>query len=125
MKSPQEIQELKTQWEKDPCWDIETTPSFEAHEAELREYRIRREGEWESERKTREEDTLRAAAHRFGTSGNDALTRHLLAQEKSLADAQGQIEQLQAQIDQANSDISTLQGEIRHLERGIESLHSR
>lgn len=40
-KSPAEVEELKRQWLADPCWDIEGTPGFEAHAAELIEWKLR------------------------------------------------------------------------------------
>lgn len=41
MKRTQEdIEKLKENWKKDPCWDIEDTEGFEDHVEELRNYRI-------------------------------------------------------------------------------------
>lgn len=42
-KTEQEIAELKANWQEDPCWDIEDTPGFGAHYAELRTWRQRYE----------------------------------------------------------------------------------
>ncbi len=41
-----EVNDLKAQWEADPCWDLETTEGFEAHHEELRQYRLSREHMW-------------------------------------------------------------------------------
>jgi hypothetical protein len=43
VKSPAEVEELKRNWLADPCWDIESTPGFEAHAAELIEWKLRDE----------------------------------------------------------------------------------
>ena len=50
MKSKEEIKDLKEQWHSDPSWDIEDTEGFEAHRAELKEYRLKCEAEWEQKR---------------------------------------------------------------------------
>jgi hypothetical protein len=42
-KSPADVEELKRQWLADGCWDIEHTEGFEAHEAELIEWRLGRD----------------------------------------------------------------------------------
>jgi hypothetical protein len=41
-KSPADVEELKRQWLADGCWDIENTPGFEAHRAELIEWNLLR-----------------------------------------------------------------------------------
>jgi hypothetical protein len=50
-RSPEEIEKLKENWKKDPCWDIEDTEGFEAHREELsawrKEYEAKLEAEWE------------------------------------------------------------------------------
>lgn len=52
MKTPQEIEDLKASWKRDPCWDIENTEGFEAHHDELLAFRKNHEAE--SERKAQE-----------------------------------------------------------------------
>ena len=47
-KTPEEIQQLKRDWRHDPSWDIESSPGFEAHRDQLREYRLDMEREWEA-----------------------------------------------------------------------------
>jgi hypothetical protein len=42
IKSPAEVEALKRNWLADPCWDIESTPGFEAHAAELIEWNLLR-----------------------------------------------------------------------------------
>ena len=50
MKTELEIDALKRNWERDPCWDIETTEGFEEHKEELLVYRKEKEAEWEEQR---------------------------------------------------------------------------
>ena len=45
-RTPGEIQALKDNWYKDPCYDIEDTVGFEAHRAELQQYRYECEAHW-------------------------------------------------------------------------------
>lgn len=39
MKTRAELDELKLSWREDPSWDIEDTPGFEEHRAELAAFR--------------------------------------------------------------------------------------
>lgn len=50
LKSKDEIESLKRNWESGPCWDIEATESFEAHHDELLAYRLKMEAQWAQER---------------------------------------------------------------------------
>ena len=51
-----EIEDLKSQWKADPCWDIEDTAGFEEHHTELKiwrlEYQLKREREAHQKLKT-------------------------------------------------------------------------
>ena len=40
MKTRHDIEVLKSGWLRDPCWDVETTPGFEAHAVELHAFRL-------------------------------------------------------------------------------------
>lgn len=57
-KTQDQINALKADWEKDPCWDIEATEGFEDHKEELLAFRLQKEAEWQSEV---EEDIARRA----------------------------------------------------------------
>lgn len=50
LKSKEEIESLKRNWESDPCWDIEGTEGFEAHSDELLVHRLKMEARWSQER---------------------------------------------------------------------------
>ncbi len=54
MKTRREIETLKAGWLRDPCWDIETTETFEAHRDELLAFRQATEAGWKAEREARE-----------------------------------------------------------------------
>lgn len=49
------IDELKRQWNADPCWDIERSEGFEAHYAELLQYRLDTEHEWQERERKRKQ----------------------------------------------------------------------
>lgn len=38
-KTPQQVDELKSQWLREGCWDIENTPGFEDYREELLAFR--------------------------------------------------------------------------------------
>ena len=57
-RMPEEIEDLKGQWVKDPCWDIEDSEGFEAHYDELHAWRLAFEQEQE-EYKTKVEEAAR------------------------------------------------------------------
>lgn len=59
-KTNEEIQALKDNWAKDPCWEIEDTPGFEDHKVELLTWRNMCESEINKRSKERE-----AARHNF------------------------------------------------------------
>lgn len=40
MKTRRDIENLKRAWLTDPLWDLEDTEGFEAHAAELQEFRL-------------------------------------------------------------------------------------
>ena len=49
MKTRDEVQELKHDWEVDPCWDIEDTEGFEEYRDELEKHRLDMEILWTQE----------------------------------------------------------------------------
>jgi hypothetical protein len=73
MPTNDEIEALKNNWRRDPVWDIETTPGFEEHKAQLHEYRL------EHERLTEEQDAanLRQYANAIGLSTNLQLAKFI------------------------------------------------
>lgn len=47
-RTDEEIDNLKMQWQMDPCWDIEDTEGFEAYKKQLEAWRIQEESTWSS-----------------------------------------------------------------------------
>ena len=72
-KTEKEIQALKDNWIKDPCWDIETTPGFEDVAIYLRAYRSDCEREWERQW----QDKLRIYADSIGLGNNLKLAEYI------------------------------------------------
>lgn len=46
MKSLQDLEDLKTNWLNDPCWDIYNTEGFEQYAEQLRQFQADQEAEW-------------------------------------------------------------------------------
>lgn len=59
-RTQEEIQNLKYGWKKDPCWDIEHTEGFEAHEEELKLFSDECKKEWDKARVSRQKETAKA-----------------------------------------------------------------
>jgi hypothetical protein len=62
MKTEKEIEDLKANWIKDPCWDIEDTEGFEEHKEELLAYRLQIEADIQAEAIERTERRRRVVA---------------------------------------------------------------
>ena len=80
MKTISEIEELKSQWESDPCWDIEDTEGFEEHEEELRAYRKQKEAEWHQQAIQEVKDK----AAELGCPGNLQLAEYVMKLERRI-----------------------------------------
>lgn len=63
MKTPEEIEELKRQWQRDGSWDIEDTEGFEGHRDELSAWRTGVEAERAEKRQAHVHEVL---MRRFG-----------------------------------------------------------
>jgi len=53
MKTREDIENLKMNWQKDPIWDIEDTEGFEEYKDELLAYKKECEKEWDKREKER------------------------------------------------------------------------
>lgn len=80
MKTQEKINELKRQWEQDPCWDIEDTEGFEVHEHELLAYRKQKESEWEKQR----QEEIEYVADSLGVPGNVELACAFIELQKRI-----------------------------------------
>lgn len=114
VRSRQEIEYLKGQWEADPCWDLEETEGFELHREELAEF-ARQKGE---ERRAREQDRLEARAIELGIPGNAALVTHLERLES-------QIDRLEERLDRYTDRLdSKIVDMKKRADRRIDSVRS-
>jgi hypothetical protein len=73
------IEDLKHQWNGDPCWDLEATPGFESAREELLAHSRRMQTRWVE----RNERGLQAYATRLGTD-NLTLARYVRSLEERL-----------------------------------------
>ena len=80
-RSAEDISQLKAQWNNDPCWDIEETEGFEAHRAELLNYRL----EQEKLSRAKYERELMIDAERYGIPDNLKLAKYIQSLEIRLA----------------------------------------
>lgn len=62
MKTQSELENLKSQWKSDPCWDIEYTDGFEEYREELLNFRLDSEKRW----KEKEQNRLELKAIKLG-----------------------------------------------------------
>jgi hypothetical protein len=75
----QDIEDLKHQWNGDPCWDLEATPGFESVREELLAHSRTMQARWVE----RNERALQAYAARLGTD-NLTLARYVRSLEERL-----------------------------------------
>lgn len=81
IRTREEIDKLKADWENDPCWDLEETEGFQAHRAELFEFSTRRQFEWKRQRNLE----LKSYARKLGLPGNTKLAGYIQQLENRLA----------------------------------------
>lgn len=72
MPSPEEIQELKDNWRRDPCWDIEDTEGFEEHREELLAYSLEMKAHWK-EQAEKHHDELATMYCPLLSAGSDGM----------------------------------------------------
>lgn len=70
-KTIEEIEALKENWIKDPCWDIETTEGFEDHVEELLNFRRQTEAEWDAKHAAREATRHQLVMEQTGVTDSD------------------------------------------------------
>jgi hypothetical protein len=78
-KSREEIENLKRDWEKDPCYDIEDADGFEEHREELIQFSQKKQIEWK-EMRIKSEQKKRDRLNQMKTNENvwvDPLTEVL------------------------------------------------
>lgn len=83
-KTPEQIQALKDNWIKDPCWDIEDTEGFEAHHDELLKWREDLEVKHQLAANAREELRLEKIKKELGiTHRETALALQTIAETEN------------------------------------------
>jgi len=90
MKTSEEVEELKRQWKHDPIWDIEQTEGFEDHRAELLQFRLECENQWERECFAQ----LVEKSERIGVPGNTAFAAYIETLECRIDELENKVEQL-------------------------------
>ena len=71
--TPAQIQQLKENWKHDPCWEIEDTPGFEEHRAELLAWRQQYEADIERQHTLRIERRREMVCEQTGIINPDTL----------------------------------------------------
>ena len=107
-KTPEEVLDLKMNWLRDPCWDIEDTEGFEDYQAELIAYRLEKEEYWANERLSGQ----KRKAEELGVPGNIKLAQYILTLEYTNNLLQAKVDglitrsyELQARIDKLTKAI--------------------
>ncbi len=91
-RTPEEIRDLASDWRRDPCWDLECTPGFEAHREELLAVRLAYERECEESWQRK----LLDKAEQLGAPGNVALAKYVLALEYRLDEFAKRLDRLES-----------------------------
>lgn len=88
MKTRSEVEELKRQWESDPCWDLGDTEEFEEYEAELIAHQSLKQTEW----KTAYQEKIDKKAEQLKISPE--LAEYILSLETKLQELGRRIDRL-------------------------------
>lgn len=86
MKTRKEVDDLKSNWHSDPCYDLEEMPDFEEYWAELAEFAAHWKERWRQEELSR----LLLKADALGCPGNVKLVKHIERLERRLAALEGE-----------------------------------
>jgi hypothetical protein len=72
VRTPEEIEALKRNWLSDPCWDIEHTDGFEAHQEELAAFRNDWQAKWDAKYEAQRKEKLATLTARYCCSAEAA-----------------------------------------------------
>jgi hypothetical protein len=111
MKTRKEIDHLKANWTKDPCWDLTDTEGFEDHRVELSDYQEKMEAYWKEHR----EGEKRARANRMGLVHPSKLAEYISGVEEGIS-------ALIDRIDTVEKRADDLQRRLDYLDRTTRSL---
>jgi len=86
MKTREELEQLKKEWLKDPCWDIYDTEGFEEYKDELKAYQKDIDDKYEAQRQ-KERDIESSEAVQLGVHGLYRIIKdlHLKIENQQLA----------------------------------------
>lgn len=56
MKTREEVENLKSNWHNDPCWDIENTEGFEEYKDELKAYSEESIKQWDKQKEEHQKE---------------------------------------------------------------------
>lgn len=92
-KTKKQLDELKAQWEADPCWDIEETEGFEDYHDELAKFRKDTENRWDYER------IMRIDTQAFRLECSFKTAKYTLALEDRIAKLEDTISKLSDRVE--------------------------
>lgn len=88
MKSQENIQALKDNWSRDPCWSIEDTEGFEEHRTELIAFREEKEAQWKEQAAKHKAElaSKRCPIILFSRQGSEGSYQHIYENSGCLVD---------------------------------------
>lgn len=90
MATRKEIEDLKHNWNGDPCWDIEDTEGFEDHKEELELHRYKMQEKWRESY----DNELKKYANKIG-AGSQKLADYIRTLERSIEDLKEKVYRIQ------------------------------
>lgn len=99
MATRKDIEDLKHNWNSDPCWDIEDTEGFEGHKEELTLHRYKMQEKWRESY----DDELKRYADKIG-SGSLRLADYIRGLEKSIDDLKNKYIEFKTQFNSNKND---------------------
>lgn len=96
VKTREDVEKLKRDWQADPCWDLAETDGFEAYRDELKAFEAEHHARWERQRAEREAaETDRVAMRACELGCSPALVTFIESLEKRLEQRIGALEDAQ------------------------------
>lgn len=96
----EEIESLKRNWRNGPCWDIEATEGFEAHQKELLTYRMGVDGLLALAQSDRVQNFAKTT---LGMPDNPVLAEYILKLHDRIANLEEKIEMLEEVVAEENT----------------------
>lgn len=132
MKTREEVDGLKADWTRDPCWDLVDSEGFEEYREELAQYENKMKAIWAQQRRERVFD----AAHRYGFvrdisrgMGVHAVVTGGHIDETKFGEAmlalEARFDGIATLLDEKDNVISELEGKIGSLQSAVRGLNNR